>query len=250
MRGYNARMGNLANNHQAGACSILAIETSCEEASVALWIKGECIEQHLPRGGNTHSASLLPAIHRLLAEAGLGLQALDAIAFGCGPGAFTGVRLACGVAQGLALGVDLPVAAISSLQALAWSFAAEHQRLYCAVDARMSEVYCALFELQEGIPQALGEICCVPPGSVPLPEGAGWQGIGSAFSAYAAALDERLGPHLTVLDAQAVPRARSVAALAARAPQDWLDAALAAPDYVRNRIALTTAERLAAGGRA
>jgi tRNA threonylcarbamoyladenosine biosynthesis protein TsaB len=243
-------MGNLANNHQAGPYSILAIETSCEEASVAVWIKGECLEQRLPRGGNTHSAALLPAIRALLAEAGQSVQGLDVIAFGCGPGAFTGVRLACGVAQGLALGAGLPVAAISSLQALAWPFAAQHRQLYCAADARMSEVYCGLFELRDGIPQAQGEICCAPPDALPLPEAGRWQGIGSAFSAYAALLESRLGGHLSVLDAQAVPCARSVAELAARAPQDWLDAALAAPDYVRNRIALTTAERLAAGGRA
>jgi tRNA threonylcarbamoyladenosine biosynthesis protein TsaB len=193
---------------------------------------------------------LLPAISKLLAEASLAVGALDVIAFGRGPGAFTGVRLACGVAQGLALGADLPVAAISSLEALALPYAAQASRVYCAMDARMSEIYVAMFAQGAGALQALGGASCVAPEAAPLPDSEGWQGVGTAFSAYGGQLAARLGARLDVLDSVAVPQAASIAQLAARQRALWLDAALAAPDYVRNRVAFTTAERLEQGGRA
>lgn len=233
---------------------ILSIETSCERGSIALLRNGdagsEVLSQALPVGGNTHSGALLPAIKKLLAEASLSVGGLDVIAFGCGPGAFTGVRLACGVAQGLALGADLPVAGISSLQALALPFAARAPHVYCAMDARMSEVYVAMFYADANGLNTQGDVLCVPPDAVPLPATGSWYGIGTAFAAYAAPLAVRLGSAVEVLDPTAVPLAESVARLAAVRPESWLDAALAAPDYVRNRVALTTAERLAQGGRA
>jgi tRNA threonylcarbamoyladenosine biosynthesis protein TsaB len=229
---------------------ILSIETSCEHGSIALLRGEEALSRALPVGGNTHSGALLPAIRQLLTEADITVTALDVIAFGRGPGAFTGVRLACGVAQGLALGGDLPVAAISSLEALALPYADRAPRLYCAMDARMSEVYVATFSGTGGMLQALTDATCVPPDAAPLPEMNEWSGIGTAFAAYAAQLAARLGARVSVLDAAAVPQAISVARLAAANPALWLDAAFAAPDYVRNRVALTTAERLAQGGKA
>jgi tRNA threonylcarbamoyladenosine biosynthesis protein TsaB len=230
--------------------TILSIETSCEHGSIALLREGEVLTRLLPVGGNTHSGSLLPAIKGLLAEASLAIGALDVIAFGRGPGAFTGVRLACGVAQGLALGADLPVAAISSLEALAFPFVSQAVNLYCAMDARMSEVYVAMFPYQNLGLIPLAYPVCLPPDAVPLPEGDTWHGVGNAFAAYAAQLYARLGVQVMVLDANAVPQAASVARLAASNSASWQDAGLAAPDYVRNRVALTTAERLAQGGRA
>jgi tRNA threonylcarbamoyladenosine biosynthesis protein TsaB len=229
---------------------ILSIETSCEHGSIALLRGEEALSRSLPVGGNTHSGALLPAIRQLLAEADISVSTLDVIAFGRGPGAFTGVRLACGVAQGLALGGDLPVAAISSLEALALPYMHRAPRFYCAMDARMSEVYVATFVHTHGALQALSETTCVPPDAAPLPEADEWSGIGTAFTAYAPQLAARLGTRVSVLDAAAVPQAMSVARLAAANPALWLDAALAAPDYVRNRVALTTAERLAQGGKA
>ena len=229
--------------------TILSIETSCEHGSIALLRSGEVLTHALPVGGNTHSGALLPAIKLLLAEASLSVSALDVIAFGRGPGAFTGVRLACGVAQGLALGADLPVAAISSLEALALPFASQASNLYCAMDARMSEIYVAMFRHSDKKLMTIAYPVCVPPAAAPLPDQDGWLGVGTAFAAYGAQLAERLGTKVSVLDASAVPQAASVARLAAIDPASWLDAALAAPDYVRNRVALTTAERLAQGGR-
>jgi tRNA threonylcarbamoyladenosine biosynthesis protein TsaB len=236
--------------YNAAMSIILSIETSCEHGSIALLCGEEVLSRALPVGGNTHSGALLPAIRQLLAEAGTPVSALNVIAFGCGPGAFTGVRLACGVAQGLALGGGLPVAAISSLEALALPFVDRAAKVYCAMDARMSEVYVAMFASPHGVLQTVTDATCVPPDAAPLPEAGEWSGIGTAFAAYAPQLAGRLGERVNVLDAAAVPQAASVARLAAAKPALWLDPALAAPDYVRNRVALTTAERLAQGGKA
>jgi tRNA threonylcarbamoyladenosine biosynthesis protein TsaB len=229
---------------------ILSIETSCEHGSIALLRDQEVLSRTLPVGGNTHSGALLPVIKQLLAEAAIAVSALDVVAFGRGPGAFTGVRLACGVAQGLALGADLPVAAISSLEALGLPYATQATQLYCAMDARMSEVYVAMFSCRDGVLTAQGDAVCVPPDAAPLPDAGSWCAVGNAFGAYGAQLSTRLGAQIEVLDAAAVPLAASVGRLAAANPSQWLDAALAAPDYVRNRVALTTAERLAQGGKA
>lgn len=233
---------------------ILSIETSCERGSIAL-LRGdaasyELLNRPLPIGASTHSGALLPAIKTLLAEAGTRIAALDAVAFGKGPGAFTGVRLACGVAQGLALGADLPVAAICSLEALALPFAAQAKDIYCAIDARMSEIYLAMFKSCEGLVRRVSDIQCLPPDQVVVPTAGSWSGIGTAFTAYREHLVERFGERLQIVDAEAVPTAQSVAILAMRNAALWRDAADAAPEYVRNRVALTTAERLAQGGRA
>ena len=229
--------------------NILAIETSCEQGSLALLCGDSILTRKLPDGGSKHSASVLPESKALLAESGIALSALDTLAFGCGPGAFTGVRLACGVAQGLALGADLPVAAISSLEALALPWRSQAPRIYCAMDARMSEVYVAMFEVEKsGLVQQSEAICC-PPDAMPLPEGE-YLGLGNALAAYGVVIKARLGAAVRWASEPSVPSAESVARLAAAKPESWLDAALAAPDYVRNRVAFTTAERLAQGGRA
>lgn len=226
---------------------ILALETSCERGSVALILDGEPIERALPGSAAGHSANILPLVREMLAEAGIGVAALDCIAFGSGPGAFTGLRLACGVAQGLALGADRPVAPVNSLLAMAEPVAAD--LIYCAADARMNEAYVARFRRQNGGLVQVAEAECVPPESVPVPVDAGWQGVGTAFRAYPS-IAERLAHHVAVLDAEAVPHAAAVARLAAGNPASWIDPALAAPEYVRNRVALTVAERLAQGGKA
>jgi len=110
--------------YNAAMPAILAIETSAEAGSIALLARDAVVERRAP-AGTPHSGWVLPAIHAMLAEAGIGLASLDAIAFGAGPGSFTGLRLACGIAQGLALGADLPVVAACSLEALALRFPLE-----------------------------------------------------------------------------------------------------------------------------
>ena len=127
--------------------NLLALETSTHRLSVALWRDGACLEraEQVANGG---SERLLPWVNELLAEAGISLADLDGIAFGAGPGGFTGLRLACGVAQGLAFGLDLPVIGITTLEALA-VMAGERdagiEQVFASLDARMNEVYCAAY---------------------------------------------------------------------------------------------------------
>lgn len=228
---------------------LLAIETSSEQGSAALWWDGRVHER---RGGRSeaHSARLLPQVAELLAETGLRLTDLDAIAFGAGPGSFTGLRLACGVAQGLAFGADRPVIGVNSLEAVACS--AGQPLCYVAIDARMDEVYCAAYRVgSDDIETVIGPRV-LPPAAATQPPGGGWHGCGSGFAVHGEALRGRLGDAVTSVDAAAVPTASMVAQLAARrlARNGGADAVTAQPLYVRDKVALTTAERLARGGKA
>lgn len=229
--------------------NVLALETSCEHASVALLSGGQIVERRLDGHAN-HSEHILACIGALLAEAGLRPAALDAIAFGSGPGAFTGLRLSCGIAQGLALGAGLGVAPVCSLDALALQ--GEGAQVVVATDARMGEIYHCAYRLDGGVPQALGAIACSPPEAALLPEDGLWCGVGSAFAAYRDTLRQRWGARLTHCFDGRYPRAADVARLAgtAVAAGALLAPELALPRYVRDKVALTTAERLARGGKA
>lgn len=223
---------------------ILALETSTETASLAI-LNGDAVFSVSLQSPPLHSATALPALHRLLDEAGLRISDFDVIACGIGPGAFTGVRLACSLAQGLALAADLRIAPVCSLQALAQMQGAG--RVYCAMDARMSEIYVAAYErAASGWREVIGPVC-VTPDAAPLPPGTDWLLAGTAFAAYPA-LAARVAGHGTLAGQEHVPTAVGVAQLAGCV--EWIDAAHLAPLYVRDRVALTVAERLAAGGRA
>lgn len=229
--------------------NILAIETSCERGSVALFRDGFVVESELD-GVASHSEGVLSAIDSLLVDAGLRLSELDGVAFGSGPGAFTGLRLACGIAQGLAFGAGIGVCAVGSLDALALQ--ASSQCVLAATDARLGEVYWRAYERDEsGALQALGEPACCKPTELVLPSGE-WFGIGSAFSVHGDVLQASLAGRLSGFSATAVPRAADIARLAAMrvSSSGWENPAQAAPLYVRDKVALTTAERLAAGGKA
>lgn len=227
--------------------NLIAIETSTRLLSVALWRDGALLErrQDRPNGG---SDLILPWVGEILAEAGITLKHLDGIAFGAGPGGFTGLRLACAVAQGLAYGADLPVAPVCTLEALALESGGE--RVYACLDARMNEVYGAAYEMVAGFPREILAPAVAPPDAVLLPEGDGWQGCGDGFAAYPDALAARLGPRIAAWRRDVLPTAAAVARLAA--PRlvrcDGIPAARAVPLYVRDKVALTTAERLARGG--
>lgn len=224
--------------------NILALETSTGLASVALRWNGETRSLSLD-SPPAHSATLLPALKRLMAEMGASVAGLDLIACGIGPGAFTGVRLACSVAQGLALASGKPVAPVCSLLALAE--ASGQSRVYCAMDARMSEIYVAAYERAgQGWQEVLAP-SCVAPDALPSPGPGIWTLTGTAFGAYPAVVETASawaeGPVI-----EAHPQAVAVLQLAGQV--EALDPALLAPLYVRDRVAQTIAERLAQGGRA
>lgn len=199
----------------------------------------------VPNGG---SERLLPWASELLAEAGLSLQQLDGVAFGAGPGGFTGLRLACGVAQGLAFGLDVPVVPVGTLAALA--LASGEGKVLACLDARMHEIYVAAYRVAG---DCVEEVMAPKVGAgeaAPLPEGDGWRGAGDGFTACGEVLRQRMGGRLVGVAANAFPTAAAVARLAAPAlaAGGGIPAAQAAPLYVRDKVALTTAERLARGG--
>lgn len=223
---------------------ILALETAADPGSVALWRDGEMVVRHCPPG-LANSETLLPLAEAVLQESGLGFPDLEGIAFGMGPGSFTGLRVACGVAQGLSVARDLPLIGIGTLEAMA--FASGGEQVLVALDARMGEVYFACYV--RGVLQ--GEIGVYPPEAVPQPSSAGWQACGNGLTAYPA-LRERLAPYVTDWQPQIMPDAGAVLRLAAPRLErgDRIDPADAAPLYVRDKVARTVAERLADGGKA
>ncbi len=221
---------------------ILAFDTATSQCTSALWIDGHVREISV-HAGQTHSSLVLPHCRQLLDEAGLRLQALDGIAFGCGPGSFTGVRIACAVAQGLALGADLPLVGIETLLALTRS--ADGDRVLTCLDARMGEVYCAAWMRgADGGWQTLGPTVVCAPGEVPVPDGAGWRGCGSGFSVYADALEARFEGCVEVVDGERLPSASRIAELAQHElGRGGVAPELALPLYVRDRVALKISER-------
>lgn len=229
------------------AVNLLAFEASTRRLSVALWRDGALTEKSadVPNGG---SERLLPWANELLGEAGLGLSQLDGIAFGAGPGGFTGLRLACGVAQGLAYGLDVPVVPVCTLAALA--LGAGDGRILACLDARMNEAYVAAYAVSgESVEQIMAPKVGAG-ATVSLPEGDGWHGVGDGFAAWGEVLRQRMGQRLPSEDAALMPAAAAVARLAAPVLQQGggVPAAQAIPLYVRDKVALTTAERLARGG--
>ena len=223
---------------------ILALETAADPGSVALWCDGTVTARTCPLD-QTNSAALLPEARALLAESGLGFADLDAVAFGAGPGSFTGLRVACGVAQGLAFGRGVPLIGVGTLEAMACESGG--RRVFVALDARMGEVYHACYV--DGVLQ--GEIGVHPPESVPLPDGGEWLACGNALTVYPL-LRERLAAQVVAWQPESLPSAMGVVRLAAPrlSRGEAVDPALAAPFYVRDKVAKTVAERLAEGGRA
>ncbi|USX12550.1 tRNA (adenosine(37)-N6)-threonylcarbamoyltransferase complex dimerization subunit type 1 TsaB [Oxalobacteraceae bacterium OTU3CAMAD1] len=221
---------------------ILAIETSSELASCAL-LRGETVISRVSSGVRTHSQSILPMIQELLAEARIALKDCDAIAFGSGPGSFTGVRTACGIAQGLAFGASLPVVPVVTLDAMALACRQRHGAadVLAVLDARMGEVYWAQYRF-EGDAASIAEPAAVLPPTLSAPDGVLPQGApvpcGNGLAAYAEAFPA--GGH-----AEVMPHAEQIAQLAsiAFAAGKTVTAAEAQPLYLRNKIAYTQAER-------
>lgn len=222
--------------------NILALDTSTEFLSLALQFKGQLYARHL-HAGQSHSQRILPLLRELLDEAGAGMHDLQGIAFGAGPGSFTGLRIGCGVAQGLAFGAGLPVVGVSTLMALAE--ASGQTRVIACLDARMGEVYHAAYERAGADWKAQLAPGLYKPDAVPAVEGDGWSGAGSGWAAYGDVLAAQYGQQLGLVLADACPQAVAMLRLAEPefAAGRGTPAAEAAPVYVRNRVALKTSER-------
>ncbi len=219
--------------------NILAIETSTEACSAALLINDEIAERFelAPRG---HGDLILQMVDGLLSEAGLKPQQLAAIAFGCGPGAFTGVRIATSVVQGIALGADLPVVPVSTLATLAQGAYRRHQQrsLLCAMDARMGEIYWGAYIIESGLAVVQAEECVCIPEAAPVVSGSDWQGVGNGWQVYGVSMTQRYGSQVVLCDVNALPRAYDVALLAQHGygAGAAVSAEQALPVYLRDNV--------------
>jgi tRNA threonylcarbamoyladenosine biosynthesis protein TsaB len=223
--------------------NLLALDTSSEGCSVALLCRGQVSgrSEIAPRG---HTRLLMPMIRGLLTEAGMTPADLDALAFACGPGSFTGVRIATGVVQGLAYGLEIPVVPVSSLQAVAAGAMgrfglADGDGVAVAFDARMGEVYWACFQCRSGRPELLGAERVCPPAQVSLAADVRrWWGAGSGW-----ALQQDFPPGVVAamvsVDDSLIPQASCVAQLALESfgANGGVSAAAAQPVYVRDEVA-------------
>jgi len=230
--------------------NLLAIETATEACSVAL-IHGENLLQRHQIAPRKHAELALPWAESLLAEAAIPRRALDAIAVGIGPGAFTGVRLAVALGQGLALGLGRPLIGISTLQVLAAGAteADPGSRVFVAIDARMGEVYAAEFEIDaDGLPTPIGAAQLAAPDAVVLPHSSRGYARGTGLSAGEGVLGARLQAQGWQLTPEALPAAADLARLALRefnAGHYSANPVDVQPIYLRDKVAQTIAERAA-----
>ena len=227
---------------------ILALDTATEACSAAVVIDGVVVAQRFELAPRRHAELILSQLDAVLTEAGISLQQLDALAYGCGPGSFTGVRLAASVVQGVAFAADLPVIPVSDLATLAYAahleFGADH--LACAIDARMGEVYWACYSADavSGV-HLLGTEVVVKPEAVPipqrqrdeLPERTIWHGVGSGWARYAPVLQTNLAVQQIWPDR--FPAAATVALLGALYWHSGraVPAQQALPVYLRDQVA-------------
>ncbi|MDR2011799.1 MAG: tRNA (adenosine(37)-N6)-threonylcarbamoyltransferase complex dimerization subunit type 1 TsaB [Rhodanobacter sp.] len=224
--------------------NLLAIETATESCSAAL-LSDDRAFTHSELAPRRHAELLLPMCQSLLAQAGLRQRELDAIAVGCGPGAFTGVRLAIAAAQGIAFALDIPVVPVSSLAALAMQAPENGAAILAVIDARMGEVYAGAFRCTGDGIEPLGTEWVGPPDRLVLPSADGWNIIGSGWAAYRGALAERLPAAPIWADGARYPQAIEVARIAlplARAQRGVAPEA-ALPVYLRDKVALTLDEQ-------
>ena len=220
---------------------LLAIETSETACSAAVWVDGSVAEVFdlVPR---RHSELLLPMIEQVLADASVSKRELDAIGFGRGPGSFTGVRIATGVAQGLGYALDCPLVPVSTLAGIAQGVSARSgsERIAVALDARMQEVYwgCYQIDSESGVAILSGEERCCAPGDVQL-DGEGWTACGSGWESYSEILLDKLGDSIVTIDAEPHCHAQDIAIIAADAFRrgEGVEASSATPLYLRNQVA-------------
>ncbi|KAF0813165.1 tRNA threonylcarbamoyladenosine biosynthesis protein TsaB [Andreprevotia sp. IGB-42] len=225
--------------------TFLALDTSTEHLSLALSTPDGVIARDW-HAGQRHAEHTLPYLETFLAEAGVARSQIKGIAYGMGPGSFTGLRIACGIAQGLAFGLGVPLLGVSTLEALAAQCPQAQQLAYACLDARMNQVYCAAYRRSatgwvEVIAPTLAD-----PDAVPVPDTDGWIGLGSGFAAYGEALTARLGTQVSDTLPALFPRAAEILALAL--PRFAAGEAVPPHDaplvYLRDKVALKTHERV------
>jgi tRNA threonylcarbamoyladenosine biosynthesis protein TsaB len=217
---------------------ILALDAATEACSAALLVDGSATER-FEVIGRGHAGRLLPMADELLRDAGISASELDAVAFGRGPGGFTGLRIAAGVAQGFAAGAGKPVLPVSNLAAVAAGTAratARREILVC-MDARMGEVYWCAYDCAGARPRALTEERLTRPEGVELPGPGRFRGAGHGFAAHPA-LAARLGDRLDGVDAASLPHAGDIARIGAAdlVAGEGLPAARALPVYLRDDV--------------
>lgn len=216
---------------------LLAIETATEACSAALHLDGECIYRY-EYAPQKHAELILPMVDELLVEADIPLGDLDALSFGRGPGAFTGVRIATGVIQGLAFARDLPVVPVSTLAVLAQGIVNRASHIFSAIDARMGEVYWCAYEVKDNLVSAMTDEDVTRPDAIPEPPVHKYFGIGSGWQSYTEQLHKIVNGDVVAHEGNAYPHARDVIPLAinyfesghAVAAEDAL------PVYLRNRV--------------
>jgi len=222
--------------------NLLAFDTSTEFLSIAIARDEEvfCLDT---LAGQSHSQRILPEIQHLMRRAQLQLSDLNGLVFGAGPGSFTGVRIAAGVAQGLALGAGLPVLGVCTLMALAQGSRAS--KVLACLDARMGEVYFAAYVKQGDAWHTVHAPGLYKPDAVPQVDGHGWAAAGSGWQTYGDILSARYSAQISEMQPQLMPQANAMLQLASAdfASGRTMTAADAMPIYIRNRVALKTTER-------
>jgi tRNA threonylcarbamoyladenosine biosynthesis protein TsaB len=222
--------------------NLLALDTSTEFLSLALQV-GDKTFTHTQLAGTSASELILPQIQSLLDSANVKLSDLQGIAFGAGPGSFTGVRIACGVAQGLGFGANLPVTGVNTLLALAE--ASGEDKVIACLDARMGEVYHAAFERKNNEWVEIGATKACKPEAAPMLAGGVWVGVGSGWAVYGEVLNNVYLENLVKTLPEVTPIAEAILRLAKPifVAGNAKPASEAAPIYIRNRVALTSQER-------
>ena len=225
---------------------LLAVETATEACSAALFIDGT-ITERFELAPKEHTKLILPMIDGLIAEAGLKPSDLDGLAFGCGPGSFTGVRIATGVIQGIAFGLDLPVMPVSTLAAIAQDYFDHNDGdiAFVAMDARMSEIFWGVYQRGvQGYAELIGKEAVTPAEEISFPEKKG-VGIGSGWGVYQQVLMSRLAGYVSHCQTGNLPRAAAIARLGARGFTQGLAVAVdeAMPVYLRDKVAKKESER-------
>ncbi|MGZ8227283.1 MAG: tRNA (adenosine(37)-N6)-threonylcarbamoyltransferase complex dimerization subunit type 1 TsaB [Methylococcaceae bacterium] len=225
---------------------LLAVETATEACSAALYINGE-ISERFEIAPQKHTKLILPMIDNLMREAGLKPQDLDALAFGCGPGSFTGVRIATGIIHGIAFGADLPVVPVSTLAAIAQDCfdKTDNNTTFVAMDARMGEIFWGVYQRNNtGYAELLGKEAVTPAELIAFPDVTGI-GVGSGWGVYKDILMARLDGRVSDCQVDHLPRACAVAQLGAYGFEQGLAVAVedAMPVYLRDNVAKKESER-------